>query len=131
MNNIGFIFIVQRLGKQSKLMCPYWTLSLTQLNLKIHRPCGPSAHAGADLQASLTFGFKPNLLSVHKLTLLIYGDNTCPLVLTMIIPKPSRCFIFLLMLVKTHYNHHGRRNVSAAGSSQNVKVPIHLPFFSI
>ena len=52
-----------------------------------------------------------------------------PLVLAMIIPKLFHCFIFPLMLIKTHYNHHGRRNVSAAGSSQNVKMPIHLPFF--
>ena len=46
-NIIGYIFIVRRLGKQSKLTCPYRTLSLTQteLNLRIH---GPNAHAGAD-----------------------------------------------------------------------------------
>jgi hypothetical protein len=49
----------------------------------------------------------------------------------MIIPKPLRRFIFPLMLIKTHYNHHGRRNVSATSSSWNVKVPIHLPFFSL
>ena len=49
-NIIGYIFIVQRLRKQSKLMCPYRTLSLTlsELNLKIHGPHGPNAHAGAD-----------------------------------------------------------------------------------
>ena len=49
-NNKGYIFIVRRLGKQSKLMCPYQTLSLTQseLNLMIHGPHGPNAHAGAD-----------------------------------------------------------------------------------
>ena len=92
---------------------------------------GPNAHTGADLQAFLIFCFKPILPSAHKLIMLIYGDNTCPLVLAMIIPKPSRCFIFLLMLIKMHYNHHGRRNVSTAGSSQNVKVPIHLLFFPI
>ena len=46
-NIIGYIFIVRRLGKQSKVMCPYRTLFLTQseLNLRIH---GPNAHAGAD-----------------------------------------------------------------------------------
>ena len=27
---------------------------------------------------SSIFCFKPNLLSAHKLILLIYGDNTCP-----------------------------------------------------
>ena len=49
-NVIGYIFIVRGLGKQSKLTCPYRTLSLTQteLNLRIHGPYGPNAHAGAD-----------------------------------------------------------------------------------
>ena len=49
-NVIEYIFIVRRLGQQSKLACPYRTLSLTQteLNLKIHGPHGPNAHAGAD-----------------------------------------------------------------------------------
>ena len=32
--------------------------------------------------------------------MLNYGDNTCPLVLAMIIPKPLRRFIFPLMLIK-------------------------------
>ena len=36
----------------------------------------PNAHAGADLQVFLIFCFKPILLSAHKLSLLIYGDNT-------------------------------------------------------
>ena len=53
------------------------------------------------LEAFLIFCFKPNLLSAHKLTLLIYVDNTCPLVLAMRIPKPLRRFIFPLMLIKT------------------------------
>ena len=49
-NVIEYIFIVQRLGQQSKLTCPYRTLSLTQseLSLKIHGPHGPNAHTGAD-----------------------------------------------------------------------------------
>ena len=34
-NIIGYIFIVRRLGKQSKLMCPYRTLSLTQSELNL------------------------------------------------------------------------------------------------
>ena len=33
-NVMGYIFIVRRLGKQSKLTCPYWTLSLNQTELK-------------------------------------------------------------------------------------------------
>ena len=73
MNNIGYIFIVRRLRKQSKLIL---SRSDSISNLKIHGPCGPNAHAGADLQAFLTFCFKPNLLSAHKLSLLIYGDNS-------------------------------------------------------
>ena len=48
----------------------------------------------------LIFCFKPNLLSAHKLIMLIYGDNTCPLVLAMIVPKLIRHFIFPLMLIK-------------------------------
>jgi len=45
-NIIGYIFIVRRLGKQSKVTCPYRTLFLTQseLNLRIHGPHGPNAH---------------------------------------------------------------------------------------
>ena len=53
MNNIGYIFIVRRLGKQSKLILSRSdSISNLKLNLKIHGPCGPNAHAGADLQAS-------------------------------------------------------------------------------
>ena len=51
MNNIGYIFIVQRLGKQSKLILSRLdSISNLKLNLRIHGPCGPDAHAGADLQ---------------------------------------------------------------------------------
>ena len=52
MNNIGYIFIVQRLGKQSKLILSRSdSISNLKLNLRIHGPCGPDAHAGADLHA--------------------------------------------------------------------------------
>jgi hypothetical protein len=51
-------------------------------------------------KSSSIFCFKPIVLSAHKLILLIYGDNTCPLVLAMIVPKPIRRFIFPLMLIK-------------------------------
>ena len=66
-NVIEYIFIVRRLGQQSKLTCPYRTLSLTQteLNLKIHGPHGPNTHAGADSQAFFNSCFKPNLLTAH------------------------------------------------------------------
>ena len=75
MNNIGYIFIVQRLEKQSNhILSRSDSISNLELNLKIHGPWGPNAHAGADLQAFLIFCFKPNLLWA----LLIYGDNTCP-----------------------------------------------------
>ena len=76
MNNIRYIFIVRRLGKQSKLILSRSdSISNLKLNLKIHGPCGPNAHAGADLQVFLIFCFKPILLSAYKLILLIYGDN--------------------------------------------------------
>src|SRR6185369_13839026 len=72
----GYIFIVRRLGKQSKLILSRLdSISNLKLNLRIHGQCGPYAHAGADLQAFLIFRFKPILISAHKLTLLIYGDN--------------------------------------------------------
>ena len=75
-NNKGYIFIVRRLGKQSKLILSRLdSISNLKLNLRIHGPCGPDAHAGADLQVFLIFCFKPILLSAHKLILLIYGDN--------------------------------------------------------
>jgi len=76
MNNIGYIFIVRRLGKQSNsILSRSDSISNLKLNLKIHGPCGPSAHAGADLQVFLIFCFKYILFSAHKLILLIYGDN--------------------------------------------------------
>jgi hypothetical protein len=48
---------------------------------------------------SYSSALKPILLSADKLTMLIYGDNTCPLVLAMIIPKPFCRFIFPLMFI--------------------------------
>ena len=66
-NVIGYIFIVRRLGKQSKLTCLNRTLSLiqTELNLKIHGPHGPNTHAGADSKAFFNSFFKPNSLAAH------------------------------------------------------------------
>src|SRR6185312_2106158 len=76
-NSKGYIFIVRRLGKQSKLILSRLdSISNLKLNLRIHGLCGPDAHVGADLQVFLIFCFKPILLSAHKLILLIYGDNT-------------------------------------------------------
>ena len=75
-NSKGYIFIVRRLEKQSKLILSRLdSISNLKLNLRIHGQCGPDAHAGADLQAFFIFCFKPILISAHKLTLLIYGDN--------------------------------------------------------
>ena len=76
MNNIGYIFIVRRLEKQSKLILSRLdSISNLKWNLRIHGLCGPDAHAGAGLQVFLIYCFKPILLSAHKLPLLIYGDN--------------------------------------------------------
>ena len=75
-NSKGYIFIVRRLGKQSKLILSRLdSISNLKLNLRIHGLCGPDAHVGADLQVFLIYCFKPILLSAHKLPLLIYGDN--------------------------------------------------------
>ena len=50
-NIIRYIFIVRRLGKQSKLILSRLdSISNLELNIRIHGPCGPDAHAGADLQ---------------------------------------------------------------------------------
>ena len=77
MNSKGYIFIVRRLGQQSKLILSRLdSISNLKQNLRIHGLCGPDAHAGDDLQVFLIFCFKPILLSAHKLPLLIYGDNT-------------------------------------------------------
>ena len=66
-NVIEYIFIVRRLEKQSKLILSRSdSISNLELNLRIHGPCGPAAHAGADLQAFLIFCFKLILLSAHK-----------------------------------------------------------------
>ena len=71
-NNKGYIFIVRRLGKQSKLILSRLdSISNLKQNLRIHGQYGPDAHAGADLQAFLIFCFNPILISAHKLTLLI------------------------------------------------------------
>ena len=49
MNNIVYIFIVRRLGKQSNpILSRSDSISNFELNLKIHGPHGPNAHAGAD-----------------------------------------------------------------------------------
>ena len=66
-NTIRCICIVRRLGKQSKLMCPYRTRSLTksELNLRIHGPHGPNTRAGADLQVFFNFCFRPNSRTAH------------------------------------------------------------------
>src|SRR6185436_12960736 len=76
MNNIGYIFIVRRLGKQSKLILSRLdSISNLELNL------GSMAYVTQMLtqepiyKPSSIFCFKPILPSAHKLILLIYGDN--------------------------------------------------------
>ena len=67
MNNIGYIFIVRRLGKQSNsILSRSDSISNLELNLKIHDPCGPNTHARTDLQVFLIFCFKSNLLSADN-----------------------------------------------------------------
>ena len=79
MNNIGYIFIVRRLRKQSKLIL---SRSDSIFNLKLNLRY--MAHVAQMLtqepiyKPSSISCFKPILLSSHKLILLIYSDNTCP-----------------------------------------------------
>ena len=62
MNNLGYIFIVWRLEKQSNsILSRSDYISNLELNLKIHGPCGLNAHAGADLQAFLNLLLKAQL----------------------------------------------------------------------
>ena len=77
MNNIGYIFIVWKLGKQSNsILSRSDSISNLELNLKIHGPCGLNAHAGADLQVFLIFCFKPNLLGKNGyVVVVVVVDN--------------------------------------------------------
>src|SRR6185503_622413 len=76
-NSKGYIFIVRRLGKQSKLIL---SRSNSIFNLKLNLRY--TAHVAQMLtqepiyKPPSIFCFKPILLSAYKLTLLIYGDNT-------------------------------------------------------
>src|SRR6185312_7648647 len=78
MNNIGYIFIVRRLGKQSKLILSR-SDSISNLELKskdtwpMWTKCSRRSRFTSLLQSS---AFKPILLSAHKLIMLIYGDNS-------------------------------------------------------
>src|SRR6185312_2520716 len=100
-NNKGYIFIVRRLGKQSKLILSRSdSISNLKLNLRYMAHVAQMLTQEPIYKLSSIFCFKPILLSAHKLTLLIYGNNTCPLVLAMIVLKPIRRFIFPLMPIK-------------------------------
>ena len=99
MNNIGFIFIVRRLGKQSKLILSRLdSISNLKLNLRYLAHVTQMLTQKPIYKSSSVFCFKPILLSAHKLTLLIYGDNSfvSPIVLLFI----HNCFfwwtVFLL-----------------------------------
>ena len=77
MNNIGYIFIVRRLGKQSKLILSRLdSISNLELNLRYMAYVAQMLTQEPIYKPSSIFCFKPILLSAHKLTLLIYGDNT-------------------------------------------------------
>src|SRR4026207_386134 len=79
MNNIGNIFIVRRLGKQSKLILfRSDSISNLDLNLEYMAYVAQMLPQEPIYKPSSIFCFKPILLSAHKLILLIYGDNTCP-----------------------------------------------------
>src|SRR6185436_16057153 len=79
MNNIGYIFIVRRLGKQSKLILSRLdSISNLELNLGYMAYVAQMLTQEPIYKPSSIFCFKPILPSAHKLILLIYGDNTCP-----------------------------------------------------
>ena len=79
MNNKGYIFIVQRLGKQSKLnLSRLDSISNLELNLGYMAYVAQMLTKEPIYKPSSISCFKPILLSTHKLILLIYGDNTYP-----------------------------------------------------
>ena len=76
MNNIGYIFIVRRLGKQSKLILSRLdSFSNLELNLRYMAYVVQMLTQEPIYKPSSIFCFKSILLSAHKLILLIYGDN--------------------------------------------------------
>src|SRR6185295_9101948 len=79
MNNIGYIFIVRRLGKQSKLILSRLdSISNLELNLGYMAYVAQTLTQEPIYKPSSIFCFKHILLSAHKLILLIYGDNNYP-----------------------------------------------------
>ena len=77
MNNIGYIFIVRRLGKQSKLILSRSdSISNLKLNLRYMAHVAQMLTQEPIYKSSSIFCFKPILLSAYKLILLIYDDNT-------------------------------------------------------
>ena len=76
MNNIGYIFIVRRLGKQSKLILfRLDSISNLELNLRYMAHVAQMLTQKPIYKPSSIFCFKHILPSAHKLILLIYGDN--------------------------------------------------------
>src|SRR4026207_1571987 len=75
-NNKGYIFIVRRLGKQSKLILSRLdSTSNLELNLRYMAHVAQMLTQEPICKPSSIFCFKLILLSAHKLILLIYGDN--------------------------------------------------------
>ena len=75
-NNKGYIFIVRRLGKQSKLILSRLdSISNLELNLRYMAYVAQMLTQEPIYKPSSIFCFKLILLSAHKLTMLIYGDN--------------------------------------------------------
>ena len=93
MNNIGYIFIVRRLGKQSKLILSRLdSISNLELNLRYMAYVAQMLTQEPIYKPSSIFYFKPILLSAHKLILLIYGDNKS----TALIPDVSNSMVILM-----------------------------------
>ena len=83
MNNIGYIFIVRRLGKQSKLILSRSdSISNLELNLEYMAYVAQMLTQEPIYKPSSIFCFKLILLSAHKLILLIYGDNNSSLLVS-------------------------------------------------
>ena len=75
-NNKGYIFIVRRFGKQSKLILSRSdSITNLKLNLRYMAYVAQMLTQKPIYKPSSIFCFKPILLSAHKLILLIYGDN--------------------------------------------------------
>ena len=108
MNNIGYIFIVRRLGKQSNpILSRSDSISNLKLNLGYMACVAQVLTQEPIYKLSSIFCFKPILVSAHKLILLIYGDNTGKVAVRTLAAAaagvgsvPATFFLFFLLLVR-------------------------------